>query len=127
MPEVTNLSEMHDPLLGFIENLSKTGRTTASNYYGVDSGWCLGHNTDIWAMTCPVGLNGGDPSWASWNMGGAWVATHIWERYQFTKDKEFLMRNYPLLRGAAEFCIEWLIEKDGKLMTSPEPLPKTSL
>ncbi len=122
--EVTNLSEMHDPLLGFIENLSKTGRTTASNYYGVDSGWCLGHNTDIWAMTCPVGLNGGDPSWASWNMGGAWVATHIWERYQFTKDKEFLMRNYPLLRGAAEFCIEWLIEKDGKLMTSPGTSPE---
>lgn len=122
--EVTNLSEMHDPLLGFIENLSKTGKTTASNYYGVNRGWCLGHNTDIWAMTCPVGLNGGDPSWASWNMGGAWVATHIWERYQFTKDKEFLMRNYPLLKGAAEFCMEWLIEKDGKLMTSPGTSPE---
>ena len=59
--ETANLSEMHRPLMDFIANLSRTGAETAKAYYGVDKGWCLGQNTDIWAMTCPVGLNVGDP------------------------------------------------------------------
>ena len=88
--ETTNLSEMHQPLMDFITNLSTTGNASAKAYYGVENGWCLGQNTDIWAMTCPVGLNVGDPSWACWTMGGAWLSTHIWERYTFTKDKTFL-------------------------------------
>lgn len=75
-------------------------------------------------MTCPVGLNVGDPSWACWTMGGAWLSTHIWERYTFTQDKEFLQQYYPVLKGAAEFCLNWLIEKDGKLITSPGTSPE---
>lgn len=122
--ETANLSELHQPLMDFIKNLSSTGSITAQSYYGVDKGWCLAHNTDIWAMTCPVGLNSGDPSWACWNMGGAWVSTHIWERYQFTQDKQFLAEAYPLLKGAADFCMNWLIEKDGKLITSPGTSPE---
>ncbi|CCX61922.1 putative uncharacterized protein [Bacteroides sp. CAG:598] len=122
--ETANLSEMHRPLMDFIANLSRTGAETAKAYYGVDKGWCLGQNTDIWAMTCPVGLNVGDPSWACWTMGGAWLSTHIWERYQFTRDKEFLKQYYPVLKGAAEFCLDWLVEKDGKLMTSPGTSPE---
>lgn len=122
--ETANLSEMHHPLMDFIANLSHTGAETAKAYYGVDKGWCLGHNTDIWAMTCPVGLNVGDPSWACWMMGGAWLSTHIWERYQFTRDKEFLRQYYPVLKGAAEFCLNWLVEKDGKLITSPGTSPE---
>ncbi len=122
--ETANLSEMHRPLLGFIANLSRTGAVTAREYYGVNKGWCLGHNTDIWAMTCPVGMHAGDPSWACWNMGGAWVSTHLWEHYLFTRDRDFLRRNYPLLKGAAEFCMEWLIEKDGHLITSPGTSPE---
>ena len=122
--ETANLSEMHRPLMDFIANLSHTGAETAKAYYGVDKGWCLGHNTDIWAMTCPVGLNVGDPSWACWMMGGAWLSTHIWERYQFTRDKEFLRQYYPVLKGAAEFCLNWLVEKDGKLITSPGTSPE---
>lgn len=122
--ETANLSEMHRPLIDFIANLSHTGAETAKAYYGVDKGWCLGHNTDIWAMTCPVGLNVGDPSWACWMMGGAWLSTHIWERYQFTRDKEFLRQYYPVLKGAAEFCLNWLVEKDGKLITSPGTSPE---
>ncbi len=122
--ETANLSEMHRPLLGFIANLSRTGEATAREYYGVDRGWCLGHNTDIWAMTCPVGMNTGDPSWACWNMGGAWVSTHLWEHYLFTRDRSFLRSSYPLLKGAAEFCIGWLIEKDGRLITSPGTSPE---
>lgn len=122
--ETANLSEMHRPLMDFIANLSHTGAETAKAYYGVDKGWCLGHNTDIWAMTCPVGLNVGDPSWACWMMGGAWLSTHIWERYQFTRDKKFLRQYYPVLKGAAEFCLNWLVEKDGKLITSPGTSPE---
>ena len=120
----TNLIEMQYPLIEFIANLSKTGRKTAKDYYGVERGWCLGHNSDIWAMTCPVGLNEGDPSWACWTMGGTWLSTHIWEHYLFTLDKGFLCKFYPVLKGAAEFCMDWLVEKDGKLMTSPGTSPE---
>lgn len=119
-----NLIEMQYPLIEFIANLSKTGRKTAKDYYGVEQGWCLGHNSDIWAMTCPVGLNEGDPSWACWTMGGTWLSTHIWEHYLFTLDKEFLREFYPVLKGAAEFCMDWLVEKDGKLVTSPGTSPE---
>lgn len=119
-----NLIEMQYPLMEFIANLSKTGRKTAKDYYGVGRGWCLGHNSDIWAMTCPVGLNEGDPSWACWTMGGTWLSTHIWEHYLFTLDKEFLREFYPVLKGAAEFCMDWLVEKDGKLVTSPGTSPE---
>lgn len=122
--ESTNLSEMHKPLLDFIKNLSKTGKESAKHYYGIDNGWCLGQNSDIWAMTCPVGLNVGSPSWACWTMGGAWLSTHIWEHYTYTMDKNFLREYYPILKGAAEFCLDWLIEKDGKLMTSPGTSPE---
>lgn len=120
----TNLIEMQYPLIEFIANLSKTGRKTAKDYYGVERGWCLGHNSDIWAMTCPVGLNEGDPSWACWTMGGTWLSTHIWEHYLFTLDKELLCKFYPVLKGAAEFCMDWLVEKDGKLVTSPGTSPE---
>ncbi len=119
-----NLIELQEPLVRFISNLSQTGRETARGYYGVDEGWCLGHNSDIWAMTCPVGLQGGNPSWACWNMGGAWLATHIWEHYLFTGDKDFLKEYYPILRGAAEFCMNWLIYKSGDLITSPGTSPE---
>ncbi|MCM1449559.1 MAG: glycoside hydrolase N-terminal domain-containing protein [Clostridiales bacterium] len=123
--EVTNLSELHMPLLSFIKELSTTGTVTAREYYGMKNGWCLGHNSDIWAMTNPVGENDGDPSWANWNMGGAWLSTHIWEHYMFTQDEDFLREYYPILKGASQFCLEWLIENgDGKLITSPSTSPE---
>ena len=120
----SNLAEMQRPLLGFIDNLRAGGKETAKAYYGVNDGWCLGHNTDIWAMTCPVGSGTGHPSWANWNMGGAWVTTHVWEHYLFTRDSEQLKQSYPALRGAAEFCLGWLVERDGKLITSPSTSPE---
>ncbi len=123
--EVTGLGELHETsMINWIANLPKGGEQTARHYYGVDRGWCLGHNSDIWAMTNPVGLNSGDPTWANWNMGGAWVATHIWEHYLFTQDKEYLAKYYPVLKGAAEFCLGWLVEKNGKLITSPSTSPE---
>lgn len=125
--EVTNLSELHMPLLTFIKQLQLTGETTAKEYYGVNQGWCLGHNSDIWAITNPVGLREGNPQWANWNMGGAWISSHIWEHYLFTRDRNFLSEYYPTLKGAAEFCLGWLIEdKDGYLITSPSTSPENS-
>lgn len=125
--EVTGLSELHMPLLSFIKQLPVTGKDTAREYYGVDRGWCLGHNSDIWAITNPVGLNSGDPQWANWNMGGAWIASHIWEHYLFTRDLDFLREYYPTLKGAAEFCLGWMIEdKDGHLITSPSTSPENN-
>ena len=126
LAEVCNLSEMHQPLLSFIENLSKTGTATAKNFYNA-KGWCVAHNSDIWAMSNPVGNFGeGSTSWANWNMGGAWLATHLWEHYTFTQDKAFLTtKAYNLMRGAAEFCLDMLID-DGKghLVTSPATSPE---
>lgn len=124
--ESCNLTEMHAPLFGMIQNLSKTGRANAKAYYGVERGWTLGHNSDIWAMTNPVGLQSGAPKWANWNMGGAWITSHIWTHYQYTRDLEFLRANYKALKGAAEFCLDWLTEIDGKLMTSPGTSPENA-
>ncbi|MBO9681089.1 MAG: glycoside hydrolase family 95 protein, partial [Flavisolibacter sp.] len=69
LAEPANLSELHRPLLSFIENLASTGSITAKTFYGME-GWAAGHNSDIWAMSNPVGDFGkGDPAWANWNMG----------------------------------------------------------
>lgn len=122
--EVANLSEMHQPMLDFIQHLPESGAITAKNYYNVLRGWCLGHNSDIWGLTNPVGRREGDPCWASWNMGGAWISTHLWEHYQFTLDKGFLRQAYPILKGAADFCLGWMIEKEGYLLTSPCTTPE---
>lgn len=124
--EVCNLSEMHEPLLSFIENLSKTGAITAKTFFGAN-GWCCCHNTDIWAITNPVGDFGkGHPCWANWNMAGAWLSTHLWEHYDFTRDTVFLEESaYPLMKGACRFCLDWLIEDDqGHLITSPSTSPE---
>lgn len=119
--EPGNLGETHSPLLEFVERLAVSGRVSASNYYGVGDGWSAGHNSDIWAMTNPVQ---GRPRWACWPMGSAWLSTHIWEHYAFSMDKDFLAQAYPVLKGAAQFCLGWLIEKDGWLMTSPATSPE---
>lgn len=120
---VTNLSELEMPLMEFIRNVSCNGREVAAGYYGMP-GWCTGHNSDIWAMANPVGCGGGDPVWANWTMGGAWLVSHIYEHYLFAGDKEFLMEYYPVMKGAAEFCMAWLVERDGELVTSPGTSPE---
>ena len=75
-------------------------------------------------MACPVGLGTGMSSWANWTMGGAWLSTHLWEHWLFSRDRARLERDYPVLRGAAEFCLDWLVERDGELITSPGTSPE---
>jgi alpha-L-fucosidase 2 len=125
LAENTNLQEMHMPMLTFIKNIAETGKVTAKTFLGTD-GWVACHNSDIWAMSNPVGDFGhGDPVWANWYMGGAWLSTHLWEHYLFTADKEWLKNEgYELMRGAAVFCLNWLVEKKGELITSPSTSPE---
>ncbi|MES2004428.1 MAG: glycoside hydrolase family 95 protein [Bacteroidota bacterium] len=126
LAENTNLSEMHLPFLSFLGNLEKTGRITAKTFYNAP-GWVCHHNSDIWAMTNPVGdFGNGDPEWANWNMGGVWASAHLWEHYLFTQDKKFLAEKaYPLLKGAAEFCLFMLVKDEkGDYITSPSTSPE---
>ena len=125
---VANMAEMAEPLDGFIAGLAANGKFTAKNYYNIGEGWCSSHNSDIWAMTNPVGEKNESPEWSNWNMGGAWLVNTLWERYQFTQDKEYL-RNvaYPLMNGAAQFCLRWLIEnpkQPSELITAPSTSPE---
>ena len=126
--EVLNLSELHSPLLSFLSNLSKTGEKVARDYYGC-RGWMACHNSDVWAMANPVGEGYGRPYWANWQMGGAWLATHLWEHYQFTQDKIYLAEYaYPLLKGATQFVLDWVVtdKKTGYLVTSPSTSPENA-
>jgi alpha-L-fucosidase 2 len=128
LAENTNLSEMHQPFLQFIGNLATTGKTTAKTFYNLP-GWVAHHNSDIWAMSNPVGNFGnGDPVWANWPMGGTWASTHLWEHYLYTQDKKFLeQKAYPLMKGAAEFCLAFLVtDSAGKLITAPSTSPENS-
>lgn len=123
--ETTNLSEFHESLLGLIKNLSVTGKETAESYYHA-KGWVVHHNTDIWAMSNPVGDFGkGSPTWANWYMGANWLSRHLWEHYKFTGDKQFLKEAYPIMKEAALFTLDWLVkDADGHLVTSPATSPE---
>ena len=123
-----NLAEMAEPLDDFITALAENGQHTAKNFYGINNGWCASHNSDLWAMSNPVGENRESPMWSCWNMGGAWLMQALWERYQFTQDKAYLRKvAYPLMKGAAEFCLAWLVENPkhpGELITAPSTSPE---
>ena len=125
---VANMEEMAQPLDEFIQALSTNGQYTARNYYGIDEGWCSSHNSDIWAMTNPVGEKRESPMWANWNLGGAWLVNTLWEHYQFTQDKQYLKTLvYPLMKGAATFCLRWLVDNPrmpGELITAPSTSPE---
>ena len=125
---VANMAEMAQPLDDFVQALAANGQYTACNYYGIDKGWCSSHNSDIWAMTNPVGEKRENPMWANWNLGGAWLVNTLWERYQFTQDLQYLKSTvYPLMKGAAAFCLQWLVDNPkvpGELITAPSTSPE---
>ena len=126
--EPTNLSEMHQPLFTLMQAQAINGKKTAKEFYNLD-GWVVHHNSDIWAITNPVGdLGNGDPKWANWAMGANWLCEHVWQHYQFTGDKRFLKDTaYPLMKSAVTFTLGWLVEDSkGFLVTAPSGSPENS-
>ncbi|MFC0212257.1 glycoside hydrolase N-terminal domain-containing protein [Paenibacillus chartarius] len=124
--ETCNMAELHEPLLDFIGRLAVNGKKTAEVNYGA-SGWVAHHNSDLWAQTAPVGDFGhGDPVWALWPLGGAWLSQHLWEHYAFSGNEAFLRDTaYPIMKEAARFCLDWLIpNQDGYWITSPSTSPE---
>ncbi|WP_432663337.1 glycoside hydrolase family 95 protein [Wukongibacter baidiensis] len=127
LAESTNLSECHEPLFKMIEELSDTGRALAE-VYGC-KGWAVHHNVDLWRNTNPRGETDPKPGkcrHSFWPMGGPWLCQHLWERYAYTLDEDFLReRAYPLMKGASEFVLDWLVEDEkGQLVTAPSTSPE---
>ena len=125
---VGNLVETQQPLFSMIRDLSVTGAKTAKQMYGC-GGWVAHHNTDLWRIAGPVD---GTP-WGMFPTGGAWLTTHIWQHYLFTGDRQFLSDYYPVLKGAAEFLLDYMQtypsagevkQAAGWLMTVPTVSPE---
>ncbi|HCD53626.1 MAG TPA: hypothetical protein DEQ34_14355 [Balneolaceae bacterium] len=102
--EVTNLSELHEPLFSMVRDLAVTGREDARITYGA-RGWVTHHNTDIWRVTGPVD---GVGSWGLWPMGGVWLSQQMYDHYLFTGDEEFIRKQYPVFKSASEFFLDVL-------------------
>ena len=119
--ETTNLSECHEPLLRMVAELVENGSRTARVHYGA-GGWVCHHNTDLWRQTAPID----GPLWGFWPTGGAWLCTHLWNHYEFAGDREFLNRAYPVMKGAAQFFIDTLVEEPQHkwLVTCPSLSPE---
>jgi alpha-L-fucosidase 2 len=118
--ETCNLSECAEPLFDLVHTLSVTGAHAAKETYALP-GWVTHHNIDLWGAANPVGEGIGDPYWANWTMSGLWLCAHLYEHYRFSRDVGFLRtRAYPLMKGAATFCLAWLIDDGkGRLTTCP--------
>ena len=125
---IGNLAETQEPFFSMIRDLSETGTKTAKEMYGC-KGWVAHHNTDIWRIAGPVD---GTP-WGMFPTGGAWMTTHIWQHYLYTGDKEFLKQWYPVLKGAADFLLDYMQvypaagevkQAAGWLMTVPTVSPE---
>lgn len=129
--EITNLPECFLPLSDFIGRLAVNGAQTAKVNYGINRGWLAHHNSDVWAQTAPTGGYDSDPKgaprWSCWPMAGVWLCQHLWEHYAFGGDKKYLSKTaYPLMKGAAEFLLQWL-QKDpetGYWITNPSTSPE---
>lgn len=119
--ETGNLSELHLPMLEYVRSLVRNGEHTARTYYGCN-GWVTHILGNVWGWTSPSE----DPSWGATNTAGAWLCRHIWEHYLYTRDRDFLEEYYPVMRGAAEFFSEMLVEdpRSGYLVTAPTTSPE---
>ena len=121
--EVANLSELHQPFISMAKELSVSGAETAKQMYGA-RGWVLHHNTDIWRSTGPVDFAGS----GMWPSGGAWVSEHLWERYLYSGSKEYLAEVYPVMKGAALFFLDFLVEEPAHrwLVAAPSNSPENA-
>ncbi len=123
LAETCNLSECHRPLFEHLNRMREPGRKTAQVMYGC-RGFVAHHNTDIWGDTAPQDIY--IPA-TYWPMGAAWLSLHLWEHYEFTKDADFLKWAYPIMKEAAEFFVDFLIEDNkGRLVTSPSVSPENT-
>jgi len=104
--EITSLTEMNEPLIQMVKELSETGKQTAKDMYGAQ-GWVLHHNTDIWRINGPID----GAFWGMWPMGGAWLSQHLFYKYEYNGDKEYLKTVYPVLKEASTFYLDFLIEE----------------
>jgi len=121
--EVCNLSELHLPLIRFAEGLMPSGSKTARDFYGA-RGWTAHVVCNPWGFTAP----GEHPSWGATNTGGAWLALHAWQHFEFTQDTAFLRKTYPLMKEAAMFFMDAMIEEPehGWLVTAPTTSPENA-
>lgn len=119
--ESANLSECAEPLTRMIRELTDQGTEVAREHYGA-RGWVFHQNTDLWRVAAPMD----GPTWGTFTVGGAWLCTHLWEHYQYTKDIRFLRENYPLIEGAVQFFMDFLVmHPNGKwLVTNPSTSPE---
>jgi alpha-L-fucosidase 2 len=104
--EVCNLPECNQPLFDMLKDIAVTGAATAKAYYGC-GGWVAHHNIDLWRGTAPVDA----ARFGMWPVGGAWLCQHLWEHYAFTGDQQFLKEYYPIMKGAAQFLLEVMVEE----------------
>ena len=100
---IGNLAETQEPLFSMVKDLSETGAETAKTMYHC-RGWVAHHNTDLWRVAGPID---GTP-WGMFPTGGAWLTTHLWQHYLYTGDKDFLKEYYPVMKGAAEFLLDYM-------------------
>lgn len=116
-----NLSELGEPLYKMIGELTDQGSQVAREHYGA-KGWVFHQNTDIWRVAAPMD----GPSWGTFTVGGAWLSTHLWEHYEYSRDKKFLADNYALIEGSVQFFIDFLVKHpNGKwLVTNPSTSPE---
>lgn len=121
--EKTNLAELHEPFLRMVKELSETGRQTAKDMYGA-RGWMAHHNTDIWRTNGAVD----GALWGIWSNGGGWASQHLWEHYLYSGDTQYLASVYPILRDAALFYADFLVEhpKYHWLVVCPDMSPENS-
>ena len=119
--ETANLSELSEPLITMVKELTDQGTEVAKEHYGAD-GWVFHQNTDLWRVAAPMD----GPTWGTFTVGGAWLTTHLWEHYLFTQDKEYLKEIYPILKGSVEFFMDFLVEYPGQgwLVTNPSNSPE---
>ncbi|MGC8746125.1 MAG: glycoside hydrolase family 95 protein, partial [Candidatus Saccharicenans sp.] len=119
--EVANLSECTEPLFKMIKELTDQGSEVAREHYGC-RGWVFHQNTDIWRVAAPMD----GPDWGAFTTGGAWLCTHLWEHYLYTKDKDFLAEYYPVMKGNVEFFLDFLVQhpRYGWLVTNPSTSPE---
>lgn len=124
--ESANLSELADPLIQMVKDLTDQGSQVAKEHYGA-RGWVCHQNTDIWRVAAPMD----GPTWGTFTVGGAWLTTQLWEHYLFTLDTNYLKSIYPVIKGSVEFFMDFLVEypKNKKWLitcpsTSPENPPK---